>query len=154
MLLHITNLKLNISEPLIVCFEGNVFSQMSFGCNHISLDCRQVVCVLYNVLTVGSALFMSCMNSQRRSLRSKVAFLISLLNGNALEWARAIWNADSAIINSYDDFKDHFKEVFGFLLLSHTDYQEAKIPRTLSYLSYSPAFDPNQHHIDHKPLFT
>uniref|UniRef100_A0A671T566 DUF4939 domain-containing protein n=1 Tax=Sinocyclocheilus anshuiensis TaxID=1608454 RepID=A0A671T566_9TELE len=25
--------------------------------------------------------------------RSKVAFLISLLNGNALEWARATWNA-------------------------------------------------------------
>uniref|UniRef100_A0A673HBP4 DUF4939 domain-containing protein n=1 Tax=Sinocyclocheilus rhinocerous TaxID=307959 RepID=A0A673HBP4_9TELE len=42
--------------------------------------------------------------------RSKVAFLISLLNGNALEWARAIWNADSAIINSYDAFKNHFKE--------------------------------------------
>uniref|UniRef100_A0A673G128 DUF4939 domain-containing protein n=1 Tax=Sinocyclocheilus rhinocerous TaxID=307959 RepID=A0A673G128_9TELE len=45
--------------------------------------------------------------------RSKVAFLISLLHGNALEWARAIWNADSAIINSYDAFKNHFKEVFG-----------------------------------------
>uniref|UniRef100_A0A671PX66 DUF4939 domain-containing protein n=1 Tax=Sinocyclocheilus anshuiensis TaxID=1608454 RepID=A0A671PX66_9TELE len=45
--------------------------------------------------------------------RSKVAFLISLLNGNALEWARAIWNAESAIINSYVAFKNHFKEVFG-----------------------------------------
>uniref|UniRef100_A0A671NU31 DUF4939 domain-containing protein n=1 Tax=Sinocyclocheilus anshuiensis TaxID=1608454 RepID=A0A671NU31_9TELE len=44
---------------------------------------------------------------------SKVAFLISLLNGNALEWARAIWNTASAIINSYDAFKNHFKEVFG-----------------------------------------
>uniref|UniRef100_A0A673KVX5 DUF4939 domain-containing protein n=1 Tax=Sinocyclocheilus rhinocerous TaxID=307959 RepID=A0A673KVX5_9TELE len=45
--------------------------------------------------------------------RSKEAFLISLLNGKALEWARAIWNANSAIINSYDAFKNHFKEVFG-----------------------------------------
>uniref|UniRef100_A0A673FPW5 DUF4939 domain-containing protein n=1 Tax=Sinocyclocheilus rhinocerous TaxID=307959 RepID=A0A673FPW5_9TELE len=44
---------------------------------------------------------------------SKVAFLISLLNGKALEWAQAIWNANSAIINSYDAFKNHFKEVFG-----------------------------------------
>uniref|UniRef100_A0A672PUA3 DUF4939 domain-containing protein n=1 Tax=Sinocyclocheilus grahami TaxID=75366 RepID=A0A672PUA3_SINGR len=44
---------------------------------------------------------------------SKIAFLISLLNGNTLEWARAIWNAKSAIINSYDAFKNHFKEVFG-----------------------------------------
>uniref|UniRef100_A0A673MTH6 DUF4939 domain-containing protein n=1 Tax=Sinocyclocheilus rhinocerous TaxID=307959 RepID=A0A673MTH6_9TELE len=48
--------------------------------------------------------------------RSMVAFLIFLLNGKAkaLEWARAIWNANSAIINSYDAFKNHFKEVFGY----------------------------------------
>uniref|UniRef100_A0A671N314 DUF4939 domain-containing protein n=1 Tax=Sinocyclocheilus anshuiensis TaxID=1608454 RepID=A0A671N314_9TELE len=45
--------------------------------------------------------------------RSKVAFLISLLNGNALEWAQAIWNTDGTIINFYDAFKNHFKEVFG-----------------------------------------
>uniref|UniRef100_A0A672SQ71 DUF4939 domain-containing protein n=1 Tax=Sinocyclocheilus grahami TaxID=75366 RepID=A0A672SQ71_SINGR len=45
--------------------------------------------------------------------RSKVAFLSFLLNGKALEWARAIWNANSAIINSYDAIKNHFKEVFG-----------------------------------------
>uniref|UniRef100_A0A671SCJ9 DUF4939 domain-containing protein n=1 Tax=Sinocyclocheilus anshuiensis TaxID=1608454 RepID=A0A671SCJ9_9TELE len=45
--------------------------------------------------------------------RSKVAFLISLLNGNALDWARAIWNAGGAIIYSYDAFKNHFKEVCG-----------------------------------------
>lgn len=64
----IMNLNLNISEKLTVCFERNVFSQMDFGCNHIPLDCREVVCVLYHVLTVGSALFLSCMNSQRRSL--------------------------------------------------------------------------------------
>uniref|UniRef100_A0A671SJH4 DUF4939 domain-containing protein n=1 Tax=Sinocyclocheilus anshuiensis TaxID=1608454 RepID=A0A671SJH4_9TELE len=44
--------------------------------------------------------------------RSKVAFLISLLNGKALEWARAIGNANNAIINSYDAFKNLFKEAF------------------------------------------
>uniref|UniRef100_A0A671M8L1 DUF4939 domain-containing protein n=1 Tax=Sinocyclocheilus anshuiensis TaxID=1608454 RepID=A0A671M8L1_9TELE len=47
--------------------------------------------------------------------RSKVAFLISLLNGNALDWARAIWNAGGAIIYSYDAFKNHFKESFSML---------------------------------------
>uniref|UniRef100_A0A672LK54 Chromo domain-containing protein n=1 Tax=Sinocyclocheilus grahami TaxID=75366 RepID=A0A672LK54_SINGR len=45
--------------------------------------------------------------------RTKVAFLISLLNGRALLWAKAIWNANSAIINSYDAFTNHFKKVFG-----------------------------------------
>ncbi len=45
--------------------------------------------------------------------RSKVAFLISLLSGRALSWARAIWNANTAIINTYDAFTNHFKEVFG-----------------------------------------
>ncbi len=44
--------------------------------------------------------------------RSKVAFLISLLSGRALSWARAIWNANTSIINSYDAFTKHFKEVF------------------------------------------
>ncbi len=45
--------------------------------------------------------------------RSKVAFLISLLSGRALLWAKAIWNAYSVIINSYEAFTNHFKEVFG-----------------------------------------
>ncbi len=39
--------------------------------------------------------------------------MISLLTGKALLWARAIWNANSAITNSYDAFTNHFKEVFG-----------------------------------------
>ncbi|XP_018927406.1 protein LDOC1-like [Cyprinus carpio] len=46
--------------------------------------------------------------------RSKVAFLISLLSGRALSWARAIWNgANSVIIKSYEAFTNHFKELFG-----------------------------------------
>ncbi len=44
--------------------------------------------------------------------RSKVAFLISLLSGRALSWARATWNANTSLINSYDAFTNHFKEVF------------------------------------------
>lgn len=43
---------------------------------------------------------------------SNVAFLISLLTGRALLWAQAIWNANSAIINKYDAFTNHFKEMF------------------------------------------
>ncbi len=45
--------------------------------------------------------------------RSKVAFLISLLSGRALLWAKALWNMNSVIINSYKAFTNHFKEVFG-----------------------------------------
>ncbi len=45
--------------------------------------------------------------------RSKVAFLISLLSGKALLWAKAIWNAQSVITNSYEAFSNHFKEAFG-----------------------------------------
>ncbi len=44
--------------------------------------------------------------------RSEVAFLISLLTGKALLWDWAIWNANSLVINSYDAFINHFKEVF------------------------------------------
>ncbi|KTG47759.1 hypothetical protein cypCar_00010363 [Cyprinus carpio] len=45
--------------------------------------------------------------------RIKVAFLISLLSGHALSWVKAIWNANTAITNSYKAFTNHFKEVFG-----------------------------------------
>ncbi len=55
--------------------------------------------------------------------RSKVAFLISLLSGCALTWARAIWNAITAKINSYEAFTNHFKEVLvsaaGALSIAH-----------------------------------
>ncbi len=44
---------------------------------------------------------------------SKVAFLISFLLDQALIWAKAIWNANTAVINSYEAFTNHFKEVFG-----------------------------------------
>ncbi len=41
--------------------------------------------------------------------RSKVAFLISLLSDQALIWAKAIVNANTAIIMSYEAFANHFK---------------------------------------------
>ncbi|KAL0154168.1 hypothetical protein M9458_050526, partial [Cirrhinus mrigala] len=36
------------------------------------------------------------------------AFLISLLTGKALQWAKAIWNSDNPIIHSYEQFTSHF----------------------------------------------
>ncbi len=44
---------------------------------------------------------------------SKVAILISPLSVRALLCAKAIWNANSVIINSYEALTNHFKEVFG-----------------------------------------
>ncbi len=43
---------------------------------------------------------------------SKVAFVISLLSGQALLKAHTIWNPQSSI-NSFDAFSAHFREVFG-----------------------------------------
>ncbi|KAL0195461.1 hypothetical protein M9458_009033, partial [Cirrhinus mrigala] len=43
---------------------------------------------------------------------AKVAFLISLLTGKALQWAKAIWNAENSIIHSYEQFTNHSSEVF------------------------------------------
>ncbi len=58
------------------------------------------------------SLFIEMQPQKFTTERSKVAFLISL-SGKALLWARAIWNAQSVIINSYEAFSNHFKEVFG-----------------------------------------
>ncbi len=59
------------------------------------------------------ALYMEMQQQKFPTERSKVAFLISLLSGRALLWVKAIWNANTAIINSYKAFSNHFKEVFG-----------------------------------------
>ncbi|XP_058604706.1 uncharacterized protein LOC131522871 isoform X2 [Onychostoma macrolepis] len=59
------------------------------------------------------ALYLEMQPQKFPTERSKVAFLISLLSGRALIWARAIWDANTAIINSYEAFTHHFKEVFG-----------------------------------------
>uniref|UniRef100_A0A673GVR3 DUF4939 domain-containing protein n=1 Tax=Sinocyclocheilus rhinocerous TaxID=307959 RepID=A0A673GVR3_9TELE len=59
------------------------------------------------------ALFIEMQPQKFPTERTKVAFLISLLTGRALLWARAIWNAQNPIINSFDAFTNHFKQVFG-----------------------------------------
>ncbi|KAL0187601.1 hypothetical protein M9458_014700 [Cirrhinus mrigala] len=51
-------------------------------------------------------------SQQFPSENAKVDFLISLLTGKALQWAKAIWNSDNPIINSYEQFTSHFSEVF------------------------------------------
>ncbi|KAK3505766.1 hypothetical protein QTP70_004100 [Hemibagrus guttatus] len=45
--------------------------------------------------------------------RSKVAFIISQLRGQALLWAESLWSQNSPVTQSYAGFVDHFKEVFG-----------------------------------------
>lgn len=43
---------------------------------------------------------------------AKVAFLISLLSGKALNWAKAVWNNNNPIIHSFEQFSAHFSDVF------------------------------------------
>uniref|UniRef100_A0A673N998 DUF4939 domain-containing protein n=1 Tax=Sinocyclocheilus rhinocerous TaxID=307959 RepID=A0A673N998_9TELE len=58
------------------------------------------------------ALFIEMQPQKFSTERTKVAFLISLLSSRALMWVKAIWNANSLLINSYEAFTNHFKEVF------------------------------------------
>ncbi len=45
--------------------------------------------------------------------RARVAFIISLLSGRALQWAQSLWQANASITTSLSAFITHFKEVFG-----------------------------------------
>ncbi|KAK3539458.1 hypothetical protein QTP70_008492 [Hemibagrus guttatus] len=45
--------------------------------------------------------------------RTKVAFIISHLDGKALRWAEPIWTQNNSIVTSLPNFIEHFKEVFG-----------------------------------------
>ncbi len=44
---------------------------------------------------------------------AKIAFLISLLMGRALQWAETIWSQAGTVTLSFDNFIAHFREVFG-----------------------------------------
>ncbi|KAI2657439.1 Retrotransposon-like protein 1 [Labeo rohita] len=57
-------------------------------------------------------LYIQMQPQQFLSENDKVAFLISLFTGKALQWAKAIWNSNNPIINSSEQFTDHFSEVF------------------------------------------
>ncbi|KAL0150131.1 hypothetical protein M9458_054558 [Cirrhinus mrigala] len=45
--------------------------------------------------------------------KAKVVFIISLLSGRVLQWARSLWNSQSPLVRSLDEFVEHFCEVFG-----------------------------------------
>ncbi|KAK3506130.1 hypothetical protein QTP70_002327, partial [Hemibagrus guttatus] len=45
--------------------------------------------------------------------RSKVAFIISQLDGKALRWAEPLWTRGNPVVKSLSSFINHFKEVFG-----------------------------------------
>ncbi|KAK3548260.1 hypothetical protein QTP70_007187 [Hemibagrus guttatus] len=45
--------------------------------------------------------------------RSKVAFVITQLRGQALLWAESLWSQDSPVTQSYAGFVEHFREAFG-----------------------------------------
>ncbi|KAK3510435.1 hypothetical protein QTP70_006850 [Hemibagrus guttatus] len=45
--------------------------------------------------------------------RSKVAFIISQLDGKALHWAEPLWTQGNPVVKSLSSFIKHFKEVFG-----------------------------------------
>ncbi len=45
--------------------------------------------------------------------KAKIAFIISLLTGRALQWAETIWTQAGTVTRSLDNFIAHFREVFG-----------------------------------------
>ncbi|KAK3539560.1 hypothetical protein QTP70_010231, partial [Hemibagrus guttatus] len=45
--------------------------------------------------------------------RTKVAFIISQLDGKALRWAEPLWTQENPVVKSLSSFINHFKEVFG-----------------------------------------
>ncbi len=45
--------------------------------------------------------------------RAKIAFIISLLRGKALQWAETIWGQAGTVTQSLSGFTNHLRDVFG-----------------------------------------
>ncbi len=45
--------------------------------------------------------------------RAKIAFIISLLTGRALQWDETIWAQAGTVTQSLPNFMEHFREFFG-----------------------------------------
>ncbi|XP_073675909.1 cilia- and flagella-associated protein 74 [Garra rufa] len=71
------------------------------GCNGFLLQC---------------SLYIEANAHQFPNESSKIYFMISLLTGQALQWADALWNSRSDALISYNAFVAHFKDVFGAAL--------------------------------------
>ncbi len=65
-----------------------------------------------NGFLLQCSLYFELQSHQFTTERAKVAFIISLLNGRALQWVEALWSSHSPRINSLEDFVEHFREVF------------------------------------------
>ncbi len=73
------------------------FSGEAVSCNGFLLQC---------------SLYFELQSHQFTTEWAKVEFIISLLNGRALQWAEALWSSQSPQINSLEDFVELFHEVF------------------------------------------
>ncbi len=68
--------------------------------------------VICNGFLLQCSLYFELQSHQFTTERSKVAFIISLLTGRALQWAEGLWSSQSPRISSLEDFVKHFREVF------------------------------------------
>lgn len=57
-------------------------------------------------------LVLEMLASQFSTEHSKIAYVISLLKGRALQWPHTIWDQGGSLTDSFDDFIWHFKVVF------------------------------------------
>ncbi len=91
--IHSGNRSFHLPSPLC----PTSFSGEAVTCNGFLLQC---------------SLYFKLQSHQFTTERAKVAFIISLLTGRALQWAEALWSSQSPRINSLEDFVEHFREVF------------------------------------------
>ncbi len=55
------------------------------------------------------SLYFEMQSHQFTNDRARVAFIISLLSGRALQWAQSLWQANASITTSLSTFIAHFK---------------------------------------------
>ncbi|KAG5285825.1 hypothetical protein AALO_G00007900, partial [Alosa alosa] len=56
-------------------------------------------------------------NARYPTERSKIAYIISLLSGRALQWAETIWNTPGPVTTTAQRFMDQVKEVFSLMVI-------------------------------------
>lgn len=81
-------------------------------------------------------LYFEVLPQQFPSDRTKIAFILSLLAGDAPHWAETLYTSESPALKSLETFMAHFKAVFGASTSALTVHKMSALSKSTPFVPY------------------